>query len=457
MAKRRKTAKSLRFKIASLPAQLQHINFNAAGIDIGSERHMVAVPEGRDEISVREFGAFTADLEALAAWLKKCGVTSVAMESTGVYWIPLFELLERRGFEVKLVDARHVKNVSGRKSDVLDCQWIQQLHTYGLLAGAFRPPDEVCVLRSYLRQKEMLRQTASMHIQHMQKALQQMNLLLHNVVSDITGVTGLKIIKAILAGERDPRVLARNRSERCKHSSATIAKSLIGNYREEHLFALQQAVDLYEMYQAKIADCDQAIIKQLEKQPDASDDEPPSPDKPIQARDRVRDGVDVRDLLFKKTGVDLFAIPGLAADTLLTLASEVGFDMTPWKTEKHFSSWLGLCPGTRRSGGKVLDAKTKRNPNRAAQAFRMAASSLYRSQTALGAFHRRIKARSSGQQAVTATAHKIARIYYAMLTKGTSYIELGQQAYEQRYKQRRIDHLNRQAKSLGFQLVPCTT
>ncbi|HSE34324.1 MAG TPA: IS110 family transposase [Pyrinomonadaceae bacterium] len=457
MAKRRKKAKSLRFKIASLPAQLQHINFNAAGIDIGSERHMVAVPEGRDEVSVREFGAFTADLEALAAWLKKCGVTSVAMESTGVYWIPLFELLERRGFEVKLVDARHVKNVSGRKSDVLDCQWIQQLHTYGLLAGAFRPPDEVCVLRSYLRQKEMLRQTASMHIQHMQKALQQMNLLLHNVVSDITGVTGMKIIKAILAGERDPRVLARNRSERCKHSSATIAKSLIGNYREEHLFALQQAVDLYEMYQAKIADCDQAIIKQLEKQPDASDDEPPSPDKPIQARDRVRDGVDVRDLLFKKTGVDLFAIPGLAADTLLTLASEVGFDMTPWKTEKHFSSWLGLCPGTRRSGGKVLDAKTKRNPNRAAQAFRMAASSLYRSQTALGAFHRRIKARSSGQQAVTATAHKIARIYYAMLTKGTSYIELGQQAYEQRYKQRRIDHLNRQAKSLGFQLVPCTT
>jgi transposase len=456
MAKRRKKTKSRRFRITNLPAQLQHINLNAAGIDIGSERHMVAVPEGRDEVSVREFGTFTADLEALAAWLKKCGITSVAMESTGVYWIPVFELLERRGFEVKLVDARHVKNVSGRKSDVLDCQWIQQLHTYGLLAGAFRPPDEVCVLRSYLRQKEMLRQTAGMHIQHMQKALQQMNLLLHNVVSDITGVTGMKIIKAILAGERDPRVLARNRDERCKHSSATIAKSLAGNYREEHLFALQQAVDLYEMYQAKIADCDQAIIKQLEKQPDVSDDGPPAPDKPIQARDRVRDGVDVRDLLFKKTGVDLFAIPGLAADTLLTLASEVGFDMSAWKTEKHFASWLGLCPGTKRSGGKVLNPKTKRNPNRATQAFRMAASSLYRSPTALGAFHRRIKARSSGQQAVTATAHKLARIYYAMLTQGTSYIELGQRAYEQRYKQRRIDHLKVQAKSLGFQLVPCT-
>ena len=316
MAKRRKKAKSQSLK-NMLPAELQHINLNAAGIDIGSERHMVAVPAGRDQVSVREFGTFTADLEALAAWLKKCGVTTVAMESTGVYWIPLFEVLERHGFEVKLVDARHVKNVSGRKSDVLDCQWIQQLHTYGLLAGAFRPPDEVCVLRSYLRQREMLRQTASMHIQHMQKALQQMNLLLHNVVSDITGVTGMKIIKAILAGERDPQGLARNRDERCKHSSSTIAKSLVGNYREEHLFALRQAVDLYQTYQAKIADCDQAIIKQLEKQPDVSDDGPPAADKPIQARDRIRDGVDVRELLYKKSGVDLFAVPGLAADTCL--------------------------------------------------------------------------------------------------------------------------------------------
>jgi transposase len=457
MTKRKSKAKSKNFKVPKLPQHLQHMNLNAAGIDIGSERHMVAVPEGRDTVSVREFGTFTTDLEALASWLKQCGVTTVAMESTGVYWIPLFELLERRGFEVKLVDARHVKNVSGRKSDVLDCQWIQQLHTYGLLTGAFRPPDEVCVLRSYLRQREMLTQSSSMHIQHMQKALQQMNLLLHNVVSDITGVTGMKIIKAILAGERDPRVLAGNRDERCRNNTATIAKSLVGNYREEHLFALRQAVDLYETYQAKIADCNQAIIKQVEKQPDISDDEPPNPDKQVPARDRIRDGVDVRDLLFKKTGVDLFAIPGLAADTLLILASEVGFDMTPWKTEKHFAAWLGVCPGTRRSGGKVLQNKTKRNPNRATQAFRMAAASLYRSQTALGAFYRRIKSRSGGQQAVTATAHKLARIYYAMLTHGTSYVELGQKAYEQRFKERRIDHLKVQAKSLGFQLVPCTT
>lgn len=457
MTKRKRQAKSKSFKAPKLPPQLQHMNLNAAGIDIGSERHLVAVPEGRDPIAVREFGAFTPDLEALAAWLKECGVTTVAMESTGVYWIPLFELLERRGFEVKLVDARHVKNVSGRKSDVLDCQWIQQLHTYGLLAGAFRPPDEVCVLRSYLRQREMLIQSASMHIQHMQKALQQMNLLLHNVVSDITGVTGLKIIKAILGGERDPRVLARNRDEGCKNTAATIAKSLVGNYREEHLFALRQAVDLFEIYQAKIADCNQAIVKQVEKQPDISNDEPPPPEKQIKASNRIRDGVDVRDLLFRKSGVDLFAVPGLAADTLLTLASEVGFDLSSWKTEKHFASWLGLCPGTKKSGGKVLNNKTKRNPNRATQAFRMAAASLYRSQTALGAFYRRIKSRAGGKYAVTATAHKIARIYYAMLTQGTSYVELGQQAYEQRYKERRLDHLKTQAKSLGFQLVPCVT
>lgn len=455
MSKRRSKAKSKNIKVPKLPRHLQHMNLNAAGIDIGAERHWVAVPEGRDTVSVREFGPFTADLQALATWLKQCAVTTVAMESTGVYWIPLFEVLERQGFEVKLVDARHVKNVSGRKSDVLDCQWIQQLHTYGLLAGAFRPADEVCVLRSYLRQREMLIQTSSMHIQHMQKALQQMNLLLHHVVTDITGITGMKIIKAILAGERDPQVLARNRDERCHNPTATIAKSLVGNYREEHLFALRQAVDLYETYQAKIADCDQAILKQVGKQPDISDDGPPTPEKQVPARNRIREGVDVRDLLFKKSGVDLFAIPGLAADTLLILASEVGFDMTPWKTEKHFASWLGVCPGTKKSGGKVLANKTKRHPNRATQAFRLAAASLYRSQTALGAFYRRIKSRSGGQQAVTATAHKIARIYYMMLSHGTSYVELGQKAYEQRYKERRIDHLKVQAKSLGFQLVPC--
>ena len=456
MTQRSKKPRRRRFEIKSLPKHLQHINVNAAGIDIGAEQHMVAVPEGRDEVSVRQFGAFTADLQAIADWLAHCGVTTVAMESTGVYWIPLFEVLEARGFEVKLVDARHVKNVSGRKSDVLDCQWLQQLHTYGLLAGAFRPAEEICVLRSYLRQKEMLTQAAAQHIQHMQKALQQMNLLLHNVVSDITGLTGMKIIKAILAGERDPQVLARNRHERCLNSSETIAQSLVGNYRDEHLFALRQAVELFETYQTKIADCEAAIIKQLDSHPDTTDGAPPTAAKPINARTRIRSGVDVRDLLFKKSGVDLFAIPGLGADTLLTLTSEVGFDMSPWKTVKHFSSWLGVCPGTRISGGRVLANKVKRTPNRATQAFRLAAASLARSQTALGAFYRRIKARSGGQHAVTATAHKIARIYYTMLTKGSAYVELGQQAYEQSYQERRLARLQSQAKSLGLQLVPCT-
>ena len=455
MSERKKKPRKAQFSINSLPEHLRHININAAGIDIGSDRHFVAVPAGRDKVSVREFGAFTSDLHQIGDWLKKCRVRTVVMESTGVYWIPLFELLERRGFEVKLVDARHVKNVSGRKSDVLDCQWLQQLHTYGLLAGAFRPPDEVCVLRSYMRQREMLAQASSMHIQHMQKALLQMNLLLQNVVSDITGVTGMKIIKAIIAGERDPQVLAQNRQENCRNTKETIAKSLIGNFRDEHLFALKQAVDLYETYQAKIVECEEALIKHLEMQADVTDEEPPSGGKHVPARERIRAGVDVREKLFKLTGVDLFAIPGLGADTLLTLTGEVGVDMTPWKTLKQFTSWLGLCPGTKISGGKTLSRRTRRNPNRAAQAFRMAAASQARSQTALGAFYRRIASRSCRIQALTATAHKIARIYYSMLTKGTTYVETGQHAYEELYKERRINALAKQARTLGYQLLPC--
>jgi transposase len=453
---RRTNRKSTDSTTKSLPKHLQHINIDAAGIDIGSDRHMVAVPEDRDEVAVRQFGAFTSDLCAIAEWLEQCGVKTVAMESTGVYWIPLFEILDRRGFEVNLVDARHVKNVSGRKSDVLDCQWIQQLHTYGLLSGAFRPSDDLCVLRSYLRQREMLTQSSSMHIQHMQKAMQQMNLLLDLVVTDITGVTGMKIIKSILAGERDPKVLSKHRDVHCKHSAETIAKSLVGNFREEHLFSLRQAVDLYEIYQVKIDECDRKIIGQFQQQPDVTDDSPSPPEKRIEKGERIRGGEDVRELMFKKSGVDLFAIPGLKADTLLTLASEVGFDMSPWKSVKHFASWLGLCPGTKISGGKVLNSKTKRNPNRAAQAFRMAAVTQAKSKSALGAFYRRIRSRLSGRQAVTATAHKIAVIYYTLLTKGTAYVEIGQEAYEEKYKERRIHHLKSQAKAFGFQLVPNT-
>lgn len=454
---RSRKKRSRKAKVRSLFEQFKKINVDAAGIDIGATQHLVAVPEGRDEVSVREFGAFTTDLEAIADWLAFCEVTTVAMESTGVYWIPLFELLEGRGFEVKLVDARHVKNVSGRKSDVIDCQWLQQLHTCGLLSGAFRPPDEICVLRSYLRQKEMLTQASSQHIQHMQKALQQMNLLLHNVVTDITGVTGMAIIKAIIGGERSPQVLARHRQATCRNSEATIAQSLVGNYRDEHLFALRQAVELYEFYQSKITDCERAITAQLATYPDTTTEPPPPPAKPSRSSTRVRDGVDVREVLFKKSGVDLFAIPGLGADTLLTVTSEVGLDLAPWKTVKHFTSWLSLCPGTRISGGKRLSKKTKRNANRAAQAFRTAAATLARTQTALGAFYRRVKSRHGGQYAVTATAHKIARIFYTMLTQGTDYVELGQQAYEAQFQARKLAFLEKQAKAFGFQLLPCAT
>lgn len=454
MPKRPKKPSETKVNISSLPLHLRHMNLYAAGIDIGSKSHFVAVPEGSDKVAVRQFGAFTTDLEAIAVWLKKCGVTTVAMESTGVYWIPLFELLEERGFDVNLVDARHVKNVSGRKSDVLDCQWLQQLHTYGLLRAAFRPPDEVCILRTYMRQKEMLTQGACMHIQHMQKALQQMNLLLHNVVSDITGVTGRNILKAILAGERDPNVLAENREKECRNSKETIAKSLVGNFRDDHLFVLKQGLELYESLEAKIAECEAAMAKYLGTQPNVTDEAPPKPGKTVRARERMRGGLDIRDKFFKMAGVDLFASPGLAADTLLTLAGEVGFNMAPWKTVKHFTSWLGLCPGTKKSGGKHLDRRTKRSANRAAQAFRMAAASLAKSQTALGAFYRRIRSRSGGRQAVTATAHKIARIYYAMLTKGAAYVEAGVKAYEEQYKERRVNALRKQAESLGFQMLP---
>ena len=247
-----KQKKPIKKKGVKLPKHLQNLNPYAAGIDIGSKSHFVAVPEGTDETPVREFSSFTDDLERLAQWLTACGVTTVAMESTGIYWIPVFEILESYGLEVRLVNARHVKNVPGRKSDVLDCQWLQQLHTYGLLRGAFRPADQVCALRAYVRQRSTLVRSSASHIQRMQKALAQMNLQLHNVVSDITGVTGMRIIKAILGGERNTKALSSMRDPRCKNSEETIARSLQGSYRQEHLFSLRQAVELYEFYQAKI-------------------------------------------------------------------------------------------------------------------------------------------------------------------------------------------------------------
>src|ERR1051326_6638150 len=360
------TLRSKELKVSELQKQLQHVNFNAAGIDVGSDRHLVAVPEGRDDVAVREFGAFTVDLHALANWLSKCGVTTVAMESTGVYWIPVFELLERLGFEVKLVDARKVKNVTGRKSDVLDCQWLQQLESYGLLEGAFRPSDEIVVLRGYMRQREMLVKSASTHIQHMQKALQQMNLRLDNVVSDITGQTGMRIMKAIISGERDVEKLAAMRDRHCKATAEVIAQSLVGNYRQEHLFSLKQAVELFEIYQTKIAECEAEMGNYLRSMPDKGNDGLP----PLrESRKRQSMSFNVRDYAYRLTGVDLFRVKGFNSQTVLQIISEVGVDLSGFASQKQFASWLSVSPNNRVSGGKVLSRRTKASNNRAAQAF----------------------------------------------------------------------------------------
>lgn len=403
------------------PVYLHHLNLNAAGIDVGATMHYVAVPDGRDAVSVRTFEPFTSDLHQLADWLEHCGVDTVVMESTGVYWIPLFELLEQRGFTVLLVDAHHVKNVSGRKSDVLDCQWLQQLHTYGLLHGAFRPADQIVVLRSYLRQRTMLIQYAAAHIQHMQKALQQMNVLLHHVVTDITGVTGMTIIRAILNGERDPHVLAQHRDPRCKKSAEVIAKSLVGTYRDEHLFALQQAVTCYDMYQDQISTCNERIAQYVASLDTVTDALPPPRGKPQQSRKKNQPQFDARTALYRLTGVDLTQIDGIEAATALIVISEIGTDMSRWKTVKQFASWLGLCPNTKISGGRVLRSRTKATANRAAAALRMAASTLYRSQSALGAYFRRMQAKFGSPKAITATAHKLARLVYSMLKDGSAY------------------------------------
>ena len=438
------TKKPSQKKPGRLPKHLEHLNTTAAGIDIGSKSHFVAVPEGVDERPVREFSTFTDDLIRLAEWLIACGITTVAMESTGIYWIPVFELLESRGLEVKLVNARHVKNVPGRKSDVLDCQWLQQLHTYGLLRGAFRPAEQVCALRAYVRQRSTLVDNAASHIQRMQKALAQMNLLLHNVVSDITGVTGMLIIMAIVAGERDPLKLAAFRDRRCKNSQETIARSLQGNYRPEHLFSLKQAVELYQFYQTKIAECDRQILEQLSSfDAVASDHDGPSGTPPAS----------LAEALQRMSGVDLAQIPGIDTNTALKITAEIGIDMSRWNSEKEFASWLGLCPGSKISGGKVLSSASKKVANRVAAALRMAAFALIRSKSALGAYIRRLRARMGSPKAITATAHKLARLVYSLLKHGTAYVDAGQDSYEERYRSRVMQNLKRKAQELGFELV----
>ncbi|MDR2153491.1 MAG: IS110 family transposase [Burkholderiaceae bacterium] len=424
---------------------------NAAGIDIGSASHYVAVPPDRDDEPVREFPSFTADLHRLADWLGSCGVDTVAMESTGVYWIALYELLDSRGFTVLLVNARHVKNVSGRKSDVLDCQWLQQLMSYGLLRGAFRPSEAVCVLRALTRQRQMLLRNQSRHVQHMQKALTQMNIQLANVISDVAGVTGQNILRAIVAGERDGYRLAALKNGRIQASAEQIAKSLQGNWRAEHLFALKQALAAFDFEGAQLAECDAAIQAQLSALQ--------IHDQTLEAnkkRGHTRNApkFDLRERMFQMCGVDLTRIDGIDVTTALVVLSEIGADMSRFPSIKHFTSWLGLCPGTKITGGKVLSSKTKRCANRAAQALRLAAAALRTSKSALGAYFRRMCSRMDKPKAITAAAHKLARLIYTMLTKGEEYTDQGQDYYEQRYRERVLRSLSKRAAKLGMQMIP---
>jgi transposase len=439
---------------------------HAAGADVHAAVHFVAVrpedvpagfvpPDAKLPKGVRKFGANTGDLEALAAWLKDCGVTTVAMESTGVYWIALYDLLASQGFEVLLVDPRQTKHAPGRpKSDVLDCQWIRRLHSYGLLTASFRPADEIVRWRGFQRQREMLIRYAAQHVQHMQKALEEMNVKLTEVVSDIVGQTGLKIIKDIVHGQRDPIKLAKHRHPSCKRTEADIAQALYGTWRVEHLFALEQTLKLYEFYQKQLRACEGQIEACLRGLKDKSNGAPlPANLRARKAqKNEVRFGA--RALLFKMSGVDLTVLEGISETTALVILSEIGLDLSAFPHEKNFISWLGLCPQHRGSGGKIFKRRTRRGANRAARALRMAAQSCHHAKNALGAFYRRIQARAGGAKAIVATARKIAERVYRMLKYGQEYVRQSEEAYEAAYQLRVTKSLAKKAASLGYRLVP---
>ena len=432
------------------------INPDAAGIDVGNAQHWVAVPPDRDTESVRRFECFTADLHALAEWLERCRIKTVAMESTGVYWIALYEVLESKGFEVCLVNARQAKNLPGRKTDVKDCQWLRQLHSYGLLTRSFRPQTEIIILRRYLRHRETLVQEAGSCIQRIQKALTEMNLQLANVISDISGVTGLRILHAIVEGERDPQELAALCDWRIKATKAEVVTSLQGNWRDELIFIVEENLAMYGMYQQKIRRCDERIEQHLKcMSAKVSDNREPMPAPRKRKRPHGNaPAFDLRSELYRVTGTDLTQIDGIDVVTAQTVLAETGPDMSAWRTEKHFVSWLGLCPDHRISGGRVLKRGTRKVVCRAATAFRMAASTLRRSQSALGAKYRRLQNRLGPAKAITAMAHHLARLFYRMVKYGSLYVDHGMAAYEARFKQQQLKWLSRKAAELQFRLTP---
>jgi len=436
---------------------LKQINLNAAGIDVGDSEMYVAVPEDRDEQFVRVFGTFTRDLVSIAQWLKQCHVTTVAMESTGVYWIPLFEILVEHGFEVLLVDARKIKNVSGRKTDIQDCQWIQQLHTYGLLNGSFIPEQNIRALRDMVRHRANLLRYRASHIQYTQKILQLMNLKLTNVISDITGTTGIRILRAIVEGKTDPKYLAAFRDPHCKKSQEEIEKSLEGNYREEYIFQLKQMLDLYDYYSSLITNLDAKTETMYQQLPSVVNPEE-RPLKPLKRNTNKKNknspAFDLRTQLYRICGVDLVQIDGLNTSTVQDIITDIGTDMSKWKTSKHFCAWLRLAPNNKITGGKVFFSHTPKSKNRANKALRLAAFSLANAKCALGAFYRRIRAKYGAPMANIATAHKLARIIYKMLKDKVEYVDLGEDYYNEKYKARLVRNLKDKAKSLGYQLVP---
>ncbi len=430
------------------------VHNTAAGIDVGSTFHVVAIAPELDDKPVRTFSAFTHDLHRLADWLVECGVTTVAMESTGVYWVAVYEILEDHGLEVHLVNARDAKMVPGRKSDINDAQWLQKLHAYGLLRASFRPDRLIAALRTYVRQRERLLEYAAAHIQHLQKALTLMNLQLHHVVADVTGATGMKIIRAIVAGERDAEVLAAFRDGRCKASVETIRNALVGNYQPEHVFLLTQALALYDFYHQQVSACDVEIEQVLGQ---LCQDQP-TPEQPLAKAPRRSCqpnalAFDVRAALYPIVGVDLTQIHGIGPSLALKLISECGTDMSCWPSAKHFTSWLGLSPANKISGGKVLSSKTRHTASRTAANLRLAATAVGRTDTALGAFYRRLAARVAKAKAVTATARKLAILFYNALRYGMHYDDPGAEYYEQKYRDRVMKNLRRRAASFGYQLV----
>lgn len=437
------------------PSLLERVNPNAAGIDCGLAEHYVAVPCDRDPEPVRSFKTFTEDLHRLADWLVGCGIKTVAMEATGVYWIPIYEILEARGLEVLLVNARHVRNVPGRKSDVSDCEWLQQLHSVGLLRGSFRPAGEIVALRSYLRHRETLVQSAATMINRMQKALVQMNLQLQVVISDIAGATGLRIIRDIVNGQTSPQQLAKHRDWRCSASEAQVAAALTGHYRPEQIFVLKQNLELFDALQRQIEVCDAQVEAHLADLARKAAP-PPTPLPPTRSRRKPRGNephFDVRAPLHRLTHADLSQIDGIGSHNALRLVSEIGTNMSLWPSERHFTSWLTLAPNNKFSGGRLLSSRTQPSANRAAAILRIAAMSIGRTQTALGAFYRRLAYRIGKAKAITATARKLAILVYRCLKGELVYQDPGTAAYDIRHRESVIRGLRKRAAALGFSLV----